>query len=192
MVSLSSFFFFCFCIRFFCLILINYELKDLMGNNLHHFSSHQKKGIFGRAFANAPIFALGYFTRYSYRLLTFQVLAKAESLGHTYKAELAKVEKREKIVNRLIQRCEVLLFELEKKEKKLDDLGKLYRAPRMDVLKEKEKKLDYLGQLYRAPQMDVLKEKETKLDYLGQLYRAPRMDVLKEMKNADGRYAGRN
>ncbi|XP_020889266.1 uncharacterized protein LOC9320126 isoform X1 [Arabidopsis lyrata subsp. lyrata] len=163
-----------------------------------------KKGIFGRAFANAPIFALGYFTNdaltpnlnkkikqveqvskkcfffsfffwvcvkgYSYRLLTFQVLAKAESLGHTYKAELAKVEKREKIVNRLIQRCEVLLFELEKKEKKLDDLGKLYRAPRMDVLKEKEKKLDYLGQLYRAP----------------------RMDVLKEMKNADGRYAGRN
>ncbi|XP_020889269.1 uncharacterized protein LOC9320126 isoform X3 [Arabidopsis lyrata subsp. lyrata] len=157
------------------------------------------KGIFGRAFANAPIFALGYFTNDALTpnlnkkiKQVEQVLAKAESLGHTYKAELAKVEKREKIVNRLIQRCEVLLFELEKKEKKLDDLGKLYRAPRMDVLKEKEKKLDYLGQLYRAPQMDVLKEKETKLDYLGQLYRAPRMDVLKEMKNADGRYAGRN
>jgi hypothetical protein len=30
------------------------------------------------------------------------------------------------------------------------------------------------------------------LDYLGQLYSAPRMDLLKEIKNADGRYAGRN
>ncbi|KAG7579485.1 hypothetical protein ISN45_Aa03g036240 [Arabidopsis thaliana x Arabidopsis arenosa] len=107
-----------------------------------------KKGIFGRAFANAPIFALGYFTNDA---LTpnlnkkikeaKQALAEAKSLIKEYKADLAEVKK-------LFQRCEALMFELKKKEKELDDLG--------------------------------------------QLYRAPRMDVLKEIKNADGRYAGRN
>ncbi|AEC06630.1 hypothetical protein AT2G17442 [Arabidopsis thaliana] len=129
-----------------------------------------KKGLFGRAFANSPIFALGYFTRYSYRLLTFQALAEAESIIKTYEAKLAEVEKMKKMAKQMVQSCEALMFKLEKKEKMLDDLGKLFRAPRMDVLKGKEKKLDYLGQLYSAP----------------------RMDLLKEIKNADGRYAGRN
>ncbi|OAP11580.1 hypothetical protein AXX17_AT2G12650 [Arabidopsis thaliana] len=160
------------------------------------------KGLFGRAFANSPIFALGYFTNdaltpnlnkkikkahqvskklfffficvcvkgYSYRLLTFQALAEAESIIKTYEAKLAEVEKMKKMAKQMVQSCEALMFKLEKKEKMLDDLGKLFRAPRMDVLKGKEKKLDYLGQLYSAP----------------------RMDLLKEIKNADGRYAGRN
>jgi hypothetical protein len=97
-------------------------------------------------------------------------LAEAESIIKTYEAKLAEVEKMKKMAKQMVQSCEALMFKLEKKEKMLDDLGKLFRAPRMDVLKGKEKKLDYLGQLYSAP----------------------RMDLLKEIKNADGRYAGRN
>ncbi|CAE5986411.1 unnamed protein product [Arabidopsis arenosa] len=67
---------------------------------------------------------------HQYLLLdTSQALAEARSLVKEYKADLAEVKK-------LFQRCEALMFELKKKEKKLDDLGQLYRAPRMDVLKE--------------------------------------------------------
>ncbi|KAG7584138.1 hypothetical protein ISN44_As08g036200 [Arabidopsis suecica] len=84
-----------------------------------------KKGIFGRAFANAPIFALGYFTNDA---LTpnlnkkikeaKQALAEAKSLVKEYKADLAEVKK-------IFQRCEALMFELKKKEKELDDLGQV-------------------------------------------------------------------
>jgi hypothetical protein len=65
----------------------------------------------------------------------------------TYEAKLAEVEKMKKMAKQMVQSCEALMFKLEKKEKMLDDLGKLFRAPRMDVLKGKEKKLDYLGQV---------------------------------------------
>ncbi|CAA0364167.1 unnamed protein product [Arabidopsis thaliana] len=135
------------------------------------------KGLFGRTFANSPIFALGYFTNDALTpnlnkkiKKAHQALAEAESIIKTYEAKLAEVEKMKKMAKQMVQSCEALMFKLEKKEKMLDDLGKLFRAPRMDVLKGKEKKLDYLGQLYSAP----------------------RMDLLKEIKNADGRYAGRN
>ncbi|XP_023642394.1 uncharacterized protein LOC111831638 isoform X2 [Capsella rubella] len=104
-----------------------------------------RKELFGRAFAGAPMFALGYYTNDALtpnlnriRKDAKQALAEGKSLVKERKAALAKVIETKKMLDEKVEGVDTLI-KLEIMKKKLDDQVQLYRA-RLVEMEEKKKK----------------------------------------------------
>ncbi|EOA33121.1 hypothetical protein CARUB_v10016459mg, partial [Capsella rubella] len=82
----------------------------------------------GRAFAGAPMFALGYYTNDALTPNTNRILkeakqafAEANSLAKAHNADLAKVIETKNMLEDLVQRCMANMIELKTIEKTLND-----------------------------------------------------------------------